>query len=210
MNSGRRRNNFYKQQILHPEVIGVQMQADYAQDNFVRRNEYSSPFMKAQVISVDLEGGKLENPNGEGECDATNPITKQVYKIKAGISRKKNPARSIRAKLLTGHFDAGMSDSALRIYYPTKSSEDPVPLEYVYVFFEDSNKTHGIWIDCPDTGQGENFAEGDKNAEEASKENPNHRLAKASGINVPPDEKLTVQRNTSGSPPDQSSMAKGK
>ena len=139
--------HFYKQQMLKPEIYQAQLMAKFVQGKFLERGEVISPFFRAQVISFDATGGLLENPQATGAARSRNPDNDKYYYIPARTGPL-NPARSIRARIVTSHLDSGTSDEDLRVYWPLFPAigPDPVALDFVYVFFEQNDKKHGLWV----------------------------------------------------------------
>lgn len=200
---------FYKQTLLKPEVYQSMMLAKFAAGKFVERGEFIPPFLRAQVISFDSEGGLLENPGGEGTARSKNPQTQQYYDIKARVGPK-NPPRSLRARIVTHQWDKFTDDADLRVYWPLfpSTGPDPVNLEFVYVFFEDSDKKHGLWVaKVPGPfGESTNFAPGHKPYEEAADSGTGGKksLAAASGDSPPSQGDYKTQEAIVGSKPDDS------
>jgi hypothetical protein len=112
------------------------------------RGEKERSQYRAVVIAVDLDGGKLQNPDGSGEL---------IVKGRDGKSRSfkaligpPNPRGSVKARILTDAFDALLEDQDLRVFWPMfpqdLSGTPATPGEHVYVMFEDVGMAHGIWI----------------------------------------------------------------
>lgn len=203
--------HLYKQQLLSPEIFQAELMASYVQGNFVERGDVVSPYMRAQVISVDTDGGKLENPAGEGSCRSRNPITKEYYDIPARVGPK-NPARALRARIVSEHRDANTDDEDLRIFYPegtASSGPDPIPLEFVYIWFEQNDKRHGIWHSKVAGPMGEklNFADGSTPYEQNAGNQQEYRLASAHGDAPQPQINYAEQESVVGAKPDGSKLA---
>lgn len=199
---------FYKQQMLKPEVYQAQLMQKFVQGKFVERGEVISPYLKAQVISFDATGGLLENPNAAGDCESRKPEDKAYYKIKARPGPA-NPPRSLRAKIITEHRDANTMDDDLRVYWPLfpPSGPDPVMLDFVYVFFDNNDRKHGLWVARVPGPNGEkiNFAAGDaamKNGVQGEQ-----RLANAHGDSTQPASDYTSEDAIRGSRSDEGSLS---
>jgi hypothetical protein len=159
------------------------MYQKFLQGKFLEQGDMFSPFMKAQVISFDQTGGLLENPNGAGVCRSRVPESRDYYDMKARVGPK-NPPGSLRARIITGHADMCSDDSDLKIFYPLyQHSTAPVPLEFVYVFFETRERHRGVWVSKVEGPFGEktNFAPGDTSMRNSQNDNNSMPLAAAHG-----------------------------
>lgn len=198
---------FYKQQVLKPEVYQAQMMSKFVQGKFLERGENVAPFVRAQVISFDPVGGMLENPDGSGEADSRNPENNDRYKIKARRGPK-NPPRSLRARIITQHRDAATPDEDLRVYWPLfpPSGPDPITLDFVYVFFEDSDRHHGLWVSRVPGPLGEktNESPGDKPLKEGG--DSGQRLASAHG-DANQENNYKKEQDVAGTKTDQGSLS---
>lgn len=199
-----RRNIFTKQSLLHPEIYQSQLLAAYAQGRFIERNENISPFLRAQIISFDSEGGLLENPDGSGTARSRNPTTHDYFDVPARVGPK-NPPRSIRARILD--IDRYVKDDDLRVYWPMfpHGGGDPTTLEFVYVWFEDPDSRHGLWVSrvAGPMGEQTNFAPGVTPYEDASKNGPG-RLASIHGDSTSKEIDYSSNESITGSPINQS------
>ncbi len=113
----RRRSN---EDTLNPERVFFRMIKDYSDG----RLSHKRTFLRAIVIDVDTVGGQLE----------ANPP---------------NPPNSIRARVYTDGLDANIPSEALTIFYPffpAQMMPTIVPQEHVFVLFEDSNYSNGMWF----------------------------------------------------------------
>lgn len=197
-----RRNFFIKQALLHPEIYQSQLLAAFAQGRFVERTENIAPFLRAQIISFDAEGGLLENPSGDGAVRSRNPTTMEYLDIAARVGPK-NPPRSVRARILD--IDRYVRDEDLRIYWPMfpYGGADPTSLEFVYVWFEDTDNRHGIWISpvAGPMGEETNFAPGVAPYQEAdTSQNSAGRLAAAHGDTTVKETKYDTSEAITGAP----------
>jgi hypothetical protein len=195
-----RQNRFTKQSLLHPEIYQSQLLAAFAQGRFVERDENISPFLRAQIISFDAEGGMLENPDGSGTSRSRNPTSLEYSEINARVGPK-NPARSVRARILD--IDRYVRDEDLRVYWPMfpHGGIDPTSLEFVYVWFEDADNRHGLWISqvAGPMGEQTNFSPGVVPYQEVSKNNSG-RLAAAHGDTTTPSTDYGTNESITGAP----------
>lgn len=181
---------------------------NFVQGNFLMRGEVISPFVKAEVVSFDPEGGLLENPEGDGYCTSRNAADDDYYEIKARIGPT-NPPRSLRGRIITQHWDRNSNDDNLRVFWPLFPSigVDPVPLEYVYVFFDNNDRRHGLWVSrvAGPGDESQNLAQGDA-PYIAAAETGGQKESKASlfGDEPQPQKDYTTQQAIVGSEADDS------
>lgn len=99
--------------------------------------------MRAVVLAVDVDGGKLSNPDGQGSV----VVGKETYKAVIGPP---NPQNSVKARIITKGFDRFFTDDDLGVYWPMVQNDHlsiPIkPGEHVYVMFEDEHFQHGLWL----------------------------------------------------------------
>ena len=103
---------------------------------------------RAVVLAVDLDGGKLQNPNASGEVTLVDRSKRSVsYKA---ITGPENPRGSVKARILTDGFDRMLEDRDARVFWPMLPFDQigvPVsPGEHVYVMFEGDGTEHGLWL----------------------------------------------------------------
>jgi hypothetical protein len=193
------RERFFKHTLLFPEIYQSQLLSAYVQGKFVERDENVPAFVRAQVISFDPEGGLLENPEGAGVSRSRDATTRDYFEIKSRVGPR-NPPRSIRARVLD--HDRYVRDDDLRIYWPMfpTGGIDPVMLEYVYVWFEDIESRHGLWVSQVSGPMGEsvNFAPG--NEPYGSTAQRSGRLADAHGDRRASNTDYGTQENITGAP----------
>lgn len=119
-----------------------------------REKDQYVPFMfRALVIAVDVEGGKLETPDGQPDG---SKLTQHVYGPEGGLLAKydieptrgpRNPKNSVRARIVANNMDQFIDDDNLRTFWPLFPGVDnPSAGELVYVVFEDEEMTHGLWL----------------------------------------------------------------
>jgi len=197
---------FYKQTLLKPEVYQAQLMSKFVQGKFVERGDIVSPFFRAQVISFDPVGGNLENPDGNGSARSRNPQSKDYYEINARVGPS-NPVRSLRARIITDHLDSGTADEDLRIFWPLfpATGFDPVILDFVYVFFEQNDKKHGLWVSRVPGPLGEktNSSPGSDIYTQGTHDMP---LAASHGDAPPQNSGPPTQEDIGGSKPDESRL----
>ena len=112
------------------------------------RDEPERLYRRAVVVAVDLEGGKLQNPDAAGSVKVTlRDGSQRSYNATVGAA---NPRGAVKARILTDGFDRLLDDKSLRIYwpmFPQDLSGTPVtPGEHVYVMFEGEGTANGVWI----------------------------------------------------------------
>lgn len=155
------KNQFSKDRFTKPEIFLAELLRKSAQGSFHERDE-NVPFLhRASVVAVDVVGGKLENPKGDGKI--THKFNGKSIDIPATIGPE-NPRNSIKARILTGGFDQFFNDDDLRVFWPFFSEHDTSPIkpgEHVYVVFEDSDFQHGLWINRIPGHEGNNFIRGE-------------------------------------------------
>jgi len=105
-------------------------------------------YYRAAVLAIDLDGGKLQNPNAEGGIDSIDSAgTKRHFKALHGVE---NPRGSIKARILSDGVDRLLDDADVRIFWPMFPQDQigtPVsPGEHVYVIFEGVGMAHGLWL----------------------------------------------------------------
>lgn len=149
------------EKIRRPEIFLAELLKKAARGQLFDSNSNVQTFFRAQVLAVDVEGGKLENPDGAGSLVALDGNSRREFVANIGPS---NPRNSIKARVMNGGFDGFLSDDELRVFWPLFQSEHmsiPIkPGEYAYVMFEDSDFDHGLWV-CRISGhEGANVARG--------------------------------------------------
>jgi len=105
---------------------------------------------RAVVLAVDLEGGRLENIDGNGGLTVTGKDGRsRTFPARVG---QNNPKGSIKARILTDGYDRLLNDEDVRVFWPMTPYDQlgvPVsPGEHVYVTFEDpieGSMEHGMW-----------------------------------------------------------------
>ena len=126
--------------------------------------QYAAFMFRALVLAVDVEGGKLETPDGtpykKGQSDwetggdilhqrvvgTDGKTTIAEYDI-TPTNGPVNPANSVRARIIGTNIDQFVGDDDLRCYWPMfPGFDNPSPGELVYVVFEDEEYTHGLWL----------------------------------------------------------------
>jgi len=94
---------------------------------------------RAAVLAVDLEGGLLQNPFGNGGLGRFSALT-----------GPENPRGAIKARILTDGLDRLLDDNETRVFWPLLPQDQialPIaPGEHVYVMFEDEGLGHGLWV----------------------------------------------------------------
>jgi len=143
-----------------PELLFFDFLRKGAQGLFRLKDEVVPFLFRAEVLAVDTEGGNLENPTSNGSIE--HVINGNKVKIDAKLGPN-NPANSIKARVLTDGLDKFSNDENLKVFwpfFPESVSISVKPGEHVYVVFEDSSQTHGLWLTKVPGHEDLNFAEG--------------------------------------------------
>lgn len=114
------------------------------------------------MIGVDVEGGKLENPEAAG--GVSHDFDGKKFDVPARIGPE-NPANSVKARVISDGHDKFVKDENLKVFWPFFPENISVPIkpgEHVYVIFEDSQMQHGLWISKIPGHEGVNYAPGNK------------------------------------------------
>ena len=155
--------NQSRDNLLRPEAFLGEMLKKYARDGISETSDAPQFLMRASVVAVDVEGGKLENPSGEGSVSHDFDGKKREFKATVG---PKNPPNSVKARIVQDGQDQFMSDDDLGIFWPLFQGHVSMPIkpgEHVYVMFEDRMKKHGLWVSRVAGQEGSNVARGRDN-----------------------------------------------
>lgn len=129
-----------------PEMFLAELLNKSVRGELSDKSENPQLWYRALVVAVDVEGGKLENPKGQGVV--SHMFNGKNVDIPARLGPV-NPRNSIKARLITGEFDQFVDDDDLKVYWPMMGEHDSIPIkpdEHVYVTFEDRNFNHGLWF----------------------------------------------------------------
>ena len=125
-----------------PELIFAELVGRAARDERERQ------YYRATVLAVDLDGGRLQNPDGAGEMSVT--LRDGSTRRYAALTGPLNPRGSVKARIITDGFDRLLDDQSLRVFWPMFPQDmagTPItPGEHVYVMFEGEGMSHGIWV----------------------------------------------------------------
>lgn len=103
---------------------------------------------RALVLAIDLDGGKLQNPDGSGSVRSSWPGQREL--VIPALVGPPNPRGAIKARVLTDGLDRLRSDADVRVFWPMFSPDNisiPIsPGEHVYVMFEGSGMENGFWL----------------------------------------------------------------
>lgn len=162
------KNQLSREKFRKPEIILAEMLRKSAQGRF-RETDENVPFLfRASVLAVDVIGGKLENPKGDGKV--THAFKGKSIDVPATVGPE-NPKNSIKARIITDGFDQFIGDDDLRVFWPFFPEHNYVPIkpgEHVYVIFEDAEYAHGLWVAKIPGHEGANFVRGEKKFDPAS------------------------------------------
>lgn len=135
--SNHRTNDWYRR----PQQILADIIRKAARGDSERR------LWRATVLAVDVEGGRLENPQGAGTLTVVDRQGRS-REIQAKVGTE-NPRGSVKARVLTDGFDRLLDDDDVRTFWPMFPQDQlalPIsPGEHVYVMFE-NGLDHGIWL----------------------------------------------------------------
>lgn len=119
-------------------------------------------YHRALVLAIDLEGGRLQNPDGSG-VHVASLRDGSTRKLRA-ITGPANPRGSIKARIITDGFDRLLDDQSLRVYWPMFAQDingAPItPGEHVYVMFDGEGTSHGLWVSRVAGHESANSSEG--------------------------------------------------
>ena len=112
------------------------------------RGEKDRHYHRAVVLAVDLDGGKLQNPDAGGQVSVSQRDgSTKTFKAIAGPL---NPRGSIKARILSDGFDRLLDDQQVRVFWPMFPQDlagtPATPGEHVYVIFEGEGMAHGLWV----------------------------------------------------------------
>lgn len=148
------------ERFLRPEQILADVIEKGGKGLYLERGATIPFLLRAIVVAVDVEGGKLENPKGDGSL--SHQLSGKSFQVPATIGPK-NPANSVKARIITGGRDQFIHDDRLRVFWPFFDEHVSTPVkpgEYVYVMFEDEGDSHGLWISKISGHEGVNYARG--------------------------------------------------
>ena len=151
---------FDREKFRRPELLLKEFLRKGAQGAFKENSDASTFLYRALVLAVDVEGGLLENPKGQGKV--SHEVGDKKFDVEARIGPK-NPQNSIKARILTDGFDKFANDENLRVFWPFFPENISLPVkpgEHVYVLFEDSHQQHGLWVSKIPGHEGVNYAPG--------------------------------------------------
>jgi hypothetical protein len=154
------RNPLTQDKLRRPHLLFNEILRKGAQGLYSEIDENPKIFLRALVLAVDVEGGKLENPDGKGSV--SHEINGKNVEFDARVGPK-NPPGSVKARIITDGFDKFSDDAETKIFwpfFPESLSISIKPGEHTYVIFEDVSMQHGLWI-CKVSGhEGVNYARG--------------------------------------------------
>ena len=152
---------------------------------------------RAVVLAVDVNGAKLENPNGEGELEhVTNG---RSTSITANVGPA-NPRNSLKARIITNELDQFLDDEDLKVFWPMMPEHDSIPIkpgEHVYVTFEDESFEHGLWLGKVSGHEGVNFFQGESSFTTSSDDKLNNLFSTEESEEEPSNDKIAGGRLSS-------------
>lgn len=160
-------NNFHSDdKFRRPEQFFAEIMRKGIQGRFHEKDQSVPVLHRALVLAIDVIGGKLQNPDGNGSVDHETSAGK-TFTTKAIIGPI-NPKNSVKARILSDGFDQFLGDSNLRVFWPFFPEHMSVPIkpgEHVYIIFEDANYEHGLWLSKVPGHEGMNFFPGQSSYE---------------------------------------------
>lgn len=151
-----------------PELFLQELLRKYAKGQLLDTTSNVQPFMKAIVLAIDLDGGNLSNPDAVGSVT----VGKTTFRAQVG---PRNPANSIKARVISKGFDRFFTDAETRVFWPMVQNDHisvPIkPGEHVTVIFEDQHYEHGLWLFKASGHEGPNFSEGAASFSQVSQTN---------------------------------------
>lgn len=153
-------NKHYYDKFHRPEVFSNEILQKGMQGKYREIDENVQVFYRAVVIAVDVIGGKLENPSGNGSVSHT--INGKKFDFPANVGPL-NPKNSIKARILSDEIDQFTVDDDLRVFWPIMPEHSAVPIkpgEFAYVIFEDKDSHHGMWLSKVSGQEGVNYVSG--------------------------------------------------
>lgn len=129
-----------------PELFLAELLSKSVRGELWDKSESVQVWHRAIVSAVDVEGGKLENPDGAGSI--SHLIDGKVVQFPSNVGPL-NPRNSIKARVTSKGFDQLVSDDDLKVFWPLFPEHDMIPVkpgEHVYVTFEDDDYEHGLWL----------------------------------------------------------------
>lgn len=157
-----------KEKFHRPELFLSELIRQSSQGDIPGRGENPSLFYRATVVAVDVVGGLLENPDGEGKV--SHSIEGKSVEVSANVGPL-NPRNSIKARIITDGLDQFTADDRLRVFWPFFPEHFSIPIkpgEHAYVFFEDQAMEHGLWIGKVSGHQNVNLFRGEDSFEDPS------------------------------------------
>lgn len=135
-----------------------------------RGEEKEKTYLRAVVVAVDLEGGKLQNPDSSGEVRV--PLRDGTVRTYKAIPGPENPRGAVKARVLTDGLDRLLDDQSLRVFWPMFPQDlagtPATPGEHVYVMFEGEGTANGLWISRVAGHESANSFEGKSSYDAAS------------------------------------------
>jgi hypothetical protein len=136
----------YKEKFFKPELFLSEVIRQSSQGFLQSRGENPSLLSRATVAAVDVIGGLLENPDGQGKV--SHVFDGKSVEFVANIGPV-NPKNSIKARIISEGSDQFITDDRLRVFWPLFPEHMSIPIkpgEHVYVMFEDIEMEHGLWV----------------------------------------------------------------
>lgn len=162
---------FSKEKVRRPEILLNEFLRKGVRGLFKQKTDGTIFLYRAVVLAVDEQGGKLENPDGNGSVPHLIDGKQENVQAREG---PENPKNSVRARIITDGADKFSLDTRVKVYWPMFDMQTIKPGEHVYVTFEDEGKQHGLWISKVAGHDDMNFSPGEeqyKTGNESSKTN---------------------------------------
>lgn len=190
-----------RDKFVRPEQFLSELLRKGAQGRFREITENTPTIFRAVVVAVDVKGGKLENPDGQGKVE--HDLNGKKFDVPATVGPK-NPRNSVKARLITDGLDQFVHDDELRVFWPLMPEHSQIPIkpgEYVYVMFEDEEMEHGLWISKVPGHEGLNLRKGQKELKDPGANALSNKFDDTQGLNSS-EEKLDSDKSATKSKPD--------
>lgn len=144
-------SDFINQAFRRPLIVLSDLLNNELGGQYVKKSDYVPFMFRALVYAVDLQGGRLSNPDGVTSAPITQTVrvnnVESTYTAIPTYSDVPNPPDALRARIIIDNTDIFFNDSDLRTYWPLfPGLQAPSPGQLVYVVFEDRDKSHGLWL----------------------------------------------------------------
>lgn len=194
-------SNYDKDRWRRPETFFADLINKSVSGELLTREENPQVWHRAVVVAVDVIGGMLQNPQGQGTV--THIIDGAAKEINATFGPR-NPRNSVKARKITNQVDRFVDEKDLQIYWPMMGEHDSLPVkpgEMVYVTYEDQNFVHGLWFGKVAGQDNVNYSDAYASYQEES--NSSNLASKFGDVQKPSEQKLNTENMVTGYVPSQ-------